>query len=540
MTRSNSARRRCEIQFDARKIDALCADLDQGHLPGVAVGIALDGVPVYRKGFGLASIELPVVLSPSIRMRIGSTTKHFTAFTWMLLCEEGRAGIDDPVGTHLPEIHPVARQVTMRQLMGNLSGLRDATDLTQQFSGVGRRLVSAQDLLSIYRDVEDVNAAPGSTFIYNNGGWVMLSAAIERVSGQSLEEAMWTRVFQPIGMHDTAVRRWDFQMMANSASTHSLNPAGGYERDEYCGGIDYAGAGAIVSTIDDMLRWLAHMDEPTIGSAATWAMMKTPQLLTNGTSSDYGLGLFTGQHRGFETLYHSGGGNGSNAQMLKVPSAGLDIVLLGNRSDLSSVALGDKILDACLPVAESTAEAVGARTAVQGVFRSPSTSRVVQLFVRNAEQVMSVDGFDMPCAADAERVLRPVGPFTAWKMAVTLEGNGAEPESIRLSEFGNADRLFPQRVREPEGSKIIGRYRAATAGVVATVTMNEAGLRLQTETRLGLAAFELNYLADGIWRANASHPQVKPPAAVVAFDAESAAFRFSNILTRNLRFERVD
>src|SRR5438128_1835507 len=111
--------------FDEKKIDAVFADLNQCHLPGAAVGIAIGGKPVYRKGFGLANMELSVVLSPSIRMRIYSTTKHFTCLAYMLLCEDGKAGIDDPIGKHLPELHPVSRNVTVRQLMGNISGLRD-------------------------------------------------------------------------------------------------------------------------------------------------------------------------------------------------------------------------------------------------------------------------------------------------------------------------------------------------------------------------------------------------------------------------------
>src|SRR4029079_13828321 len=124
--------------FDASSVDAIFASLDRSHLPGVAVGIAIDGRPVYRRGFGLANMELPVVLTPATRMRIASTSKHFAAFVYMLLCEESRAGIDDQVVKFIPELHPVARDVTMRQLMGNVSGLRDVHDITWVFSGITR------------------------------------------------------------------------------------------------------------------------------------------------------------------------------------------------------------------------------------------------------------------------------------------------------------------------------------------------------------------------------------------------------------------
>src|ERR1700730_13922699 len=114
------------IAFDQTKIDAIFADLDQCHWPGAAVGIAIGGKPVYRRGFGVARMELPGGLSPGIRMRIASTTKHFAALAYMLLCEDGKATIDDPIGKYLPELHPVTHAVTMRQLMGHVGGLRDA------------------------------------------------------------------------------------------------------------------------------------------------------------------------------------------------------------------------------------------------------------------------------------------------------------------------------------------------------------------------------------------------------------------------------
>lgn len=121
--------------FDEGKIDAIFGQVNQCHLPGAAVGIAIGGRPVYRKGFGLASMESPVVLSAATRIRIASVTKHFTCLAYLLLCEEGKADIDDRLGKHLPELHPVTHDVTMRQLMGHTSGLRDAHDIAWQFNG---------------------------------------------------------------------------------------------------------------------------------------------------------------------------------------------------------------------------------------------------------------------------------------------------------------------------------------------------------------------------------------------------------------------
>ena len=158
----------CVVSFDEKKVDALFAEFDQCQLPGVAVGIALAGKPLYRKGFGLANMELPIVLSPTIRMRIASISKHITALAYLLLCEEGRAAIDDPIGRYLPELHSVARSVTMRQLMGHTSGLHDAFEICHQFSGT-KHAVTSEQLLSSYRDLDEVNAEPGTAWIYKIG-----------------------------------------------------------------------------------------------------------------------------------------------------------------------------------------------------------------------------------------------------------------------------------------------------------------------------------------------------------------------------------
>jgi CubicO group peptidase (beta-lactamase class C family) len=122
-------------RFDSTKIDRIFAPLDQCREPGAAVAIAIGGTPVYRRGFGLANMELPILIGPAMRMRIGSITKHVTCLAYMLLCEQGRAGIDDPIEKHVPEIHPIAHGVTMRQLMGHTSGLRDILSISMSVHG---------------------------------------------------------------------------------------------------------------------------------------------------------------------------------------------------------------------------------------------------------------------------------------------------------------------------------------------------------------------------------------------------------------------
>jgi D-aminopeptidase len=523
------------VEFDEKKIDAIFAEFDQCHLPGATVGIAIHGKPVYRKGFGLANMELPVALSPTIRMRIGSTTKHFASLAYLLLCEGGKAGIDDPLRKYLPELHPVTHGVTLRQLMGHVSGLRDVFDISWQFSGTQRQ-VSSAELLSFYRDIDDVNAAPGTTWSYNNGGYLMLSVAIERITGQSLEDVLRERILEPVGMYATLLRRWETDFVSNTATLHMTCPAGGYEKSNFFG-TAFAGEGGMVSTVDDMLRWLAHMDAPIVGSPATWKTLKTPQTLVNGTSTGYGMGLFTGRYRGVETLHHAGGGMGGNAQMLKVPAAGLDIVVMVNREDAWTPLFAEKILDACLPGLDPVKRASNGPLAA-GIFRSPATGRVIQLFARDERQIASIDGMDIPVEPDEGGVLWPVGIFRHEKKAMALAGDPAKPVSIRLSDFGTLDELVREKpVKDTDVSAIVGRYRSDT-GIEATISQTEDGPRLLTVGPFGSVVSRLECLTQGIWRAHSMSWAFFGGMLLFDGDGDGGGFRFSTHRTRALIFRR--
>jgi D-aminopeptidase len=524
------------VDFDEGKIDAIFAGLNQCRLPGAMVGIAIGGRPVYRKGFGLANLELPVGLSPTMRARIGSTTKHFTCLTCMLLCEQGRASLDDPLGKFLPELHPTTRTVTLRQLMGNTSGLLCVYDICSQFGGLAPS-VTSDELISHYRELDAVNAAPGTRWIYSNGGFELVRAVIERITGRRLEEVMRERLFGPLGMSDTLLHRsWDGDFLPNRAAAHALSATGRYEKWTW---FEIVGAGGILSTIDDMLRWMAHMDEPFVGNAETWAAIKAPQTLSNGTSTGYGLGLFTTRYRGVETLHHAGGGLGSNAQMLKVPAAGLDVIIMVNRSDISAVLLAHKVLDACLPDLQPTASIPTPLAA--GTFRSSTTGRVIQLLARDGQQIASVGGNDIPVAPDAKGVLRPQAVSGYLKHALALVGDPERPEAIQLDDFGNLDQLAAVKSSELANARAItGEYRSDATATHATITETSQGLCFHTAGRFGSMTYVLEYLADGIWRARS--PALSPLkwlGGIVSFDPDARGFHYSTLQTLALRFRRI-
>lgn len=516
---------------DPEALDRIFASFDQCRLPGAAVGVAIEGRPVYRRGFGLANMELPVLLTSATRMRIGSTTKHFAALAFMLLCEEGRASLDAEIGLYLPELHPANRAVSMRALLGHTAGLRDVFQVSMFMHGMGRVITDAE-LLEYYRTMDDREFSAGHGWSYNNGGYLLLSAAIERISGQSLEEVLEQRIFAPIGMYDTCLRRWETDFLSSSASLHMLDPQGRYTKATM--GMELTGAGGVVSTMDDMLRWLSHMDAPRVGSPETWKQMRAPQPLANGTFTTYGFGLVPDRYRGVETLSHAGGVIGGNSQMIKVPAAGLDVSIAVNRADANSIDLAFRVIDACVPGLQPVPQA-RPDPRVYGMYRSARTGRVIEWVSLGDSPFIRVDG-GMPMG------LVP-GEHGTWRLAPMFSFLGqavrSDGTTLWFSEFGEQDTLERvTAVSEVRLGELAGCYTAASMHVQAHVFEEGGRVRLTTTGRFGEARYALTPLGAEVWQASALDP-LSPLGGVLTFAPHGRGFTLNAERMRGVHFERA-
>jgi hypothetical protein len=229
--------------------------------------------------------------------------------------------------------------------------------------------------------------------------------------------------------------------------------------------------------------------------------------------------------------------------MLKVPSLGLGIVVLVNRSDVWSFDYTNKILDACLvgldPV--PTTQAYG--PFANGVFRSPKTGRVIELWEKDDQQLISVDGADLGALERDDRgVLELAGYGKYMKKSMTLAGAPDSPSAVHLTDFGNSDELMRVPPNESlDESAILGRYRSDATGTDAAITKDADGVRMMTYGRFGAVEFSLKCLTHGVWRAKVvSEGVILPPSSMLSFEDDGKAFSYSNILTRALPFRRVN
>jgi len=510
--------------IDAAALDALFAPFDRTDAPGFAVGVALHGIPQYRRGFGMASIELPIALSPSIRMRIGSTTKHFCALAIMLLAEAGNLKISDSPRKYIPELPGWAAAITLEQLMAHTSGMRDSLDLIFSSAGPGKPADPGLQL-SLLSGIDSVNAAPGSTWNYNNGGYVLLTEIIERVSGKTFGDFLREHILLPVGMYDTQLRPLDTDLLPNSATLHLPDPAGGWTRGIF--GVPIGGEGGMVSTVDDMLLWLRHMSAPIVGSRETWAQMRRPRM-THG----YGLGLNMTRTRGLDTVHHAGGVVGGCSQMLKVLNHELDIVLMTNGcSALDMYRLVDDIIDCCIPGLPPRAEDV-AHPTIDGTFYSAETGQVLTLVTHEGKQAVAMGGMTLPATRDASGTLSIAIVPTDLRIKPVIHD---AVTSLETTEFGATDTLLPVTVSgNPAESAPLGHYDSGTARLTAEIRADSGGTYCSIAGPNGETVYVLEPLGPLLWRAMS--PSFSAPGGTLEFDADG--FLFTTGRTVRLRFAR--
>ena len=512
------------VRVDPAELDKLLDPFDRTSQPGFAVGVSLRGVPLYRRGVGSASVELPIALSSQIRMRIGSTTKQFCALAIMLLAEDGRLSIDDTPRKYVPELPSWADKFTVRHLLSHTSGMRDSFDLLFQTCGPG--IVTPPDTpLKMLLDFEDLNFEPGTSWRYNNGGYVLLSEIVERVSGETFGDFLKNRILEPVRMHESMLRPLDTDMLPNSASLHTPMPGGGWSRGVF--GVPLRGEGGMVSTVDDMLQWLSHMSDPVVGSRNSWQQMRTP-CSTHG----YGFGLFMQEHRGLETVHHAGAVAGGSSQALKVVDHELDVVVLNNNglNVMAMYQLVDAIIDACVPGLPLAAADSGTAL-LGGTFHSPATGRVITLIPHEGAQLVNLSGMMLPTLRNSDGGITV--QIVPTDLLIQPQADGSQ---VEIREFGSDDTL--ERIEAAQDESLdnwVGDYSIGSGATSATLSRNGDGFQLRLMNERGSLAYPITPIGPRLWQMVSPVPM--PLGGTLEF--EEGAFLFSTASTTRLRFHRA-
>jgi D-alanyl-D-alanine carboxypeptidase len=304
-----------------------------------------NGQIVFSRGYGMRSLATHDPVTPKTMFAIGSVTKQFTCSALLMLQEQGRLSLNDPVAKYFPNLTR-ARDITLLDLGGHLSGYRDYYPLDY----VDREMQKAQAPDSIIAEyaTRPLDFEPRSRYSYSNTGFLILGRVVEKVSGEPFGQFVNERIFTPLRLTRTAFEpAWnaDADMATGYTSFGLSNPIPA--PPEAKGWASFAGA--IWSTPNDLLRWDESLLEHTLISPASFATIATAQRLSDGRSSGYGCGEGVGDRGQAVVLRHGGAVSGFVAQNTVIPSTRSAVVLLSN-SDFSPIdALNQALVGMLIP-----------------------------------------------------------------------------------------------------------------------------------------------------------------------------------------------
>lgn len=449
----------------ASRIDAIFASY-AAAVPGCAVGVERAGKTLYAKGFGAADLQSGRALTPQSRVYMASVSKQVTAMAVLLLVQDGKLHLDRPIRDIIPELPAYASKVTIAQLLNHTSGIRDYFTLGTLSGLPGDHGYTEAEVLRLLSRQKGLNFEPGSEFLYSNSGYVLLSIAVHRVSGRTLNDFVRARIFTPLGMTHSL-----FQHDHNAPIPDKAN---GYELEDghwivSNSNLDVTGDGGIYSSVDDMLKWLSNLDRPRVGKAAL-AIMRTSGRLNDGSATGYGMGLETSVFRGLPVIEHDGGLAGYRTEDMWFPGQALGVVVLCNNGEahpgwlageVAALFLGGAVKPAPSSVALHSNEPADR---FAGLYRDRA-GNYVELGLRDGKLVMLPDlalaevapgEFVIPAMPDGPR-----GVFDADARRLRIEAAG-QPTSI-------FERVEKTELKDDAGARYAGEYTSQEVSDVAHI-----------------------------------------------------------------------
>jgi CubicO group peptidase (beta-lactamase class C family) len=306
------------------QLDQLMRDYAGGN-PGASVLVLKNGEALARGSYGMADLEAQVPVTPATNFRLASVSKQFTAAAVLLLMEEGKLGLDDPITQWLPSLPAIAREATLRHLLTHTSGLIDYEDV---MPAAPSTQLSDRDVLQLLATQNRTYFPPGGGYRYSNSGYVLLGLVVEKASGQTFSNFLRERIFRPLGMNNTVAHVESRTVVRHRAYGYSHEGAR-WTRTDQSPTSATLGDGGIYSSIDDLARWDAALYDDRLLRPESLASAFAPATATDDPAVSYGFGWrITG-----ETLWHSGESIGFRNVLVRYPERRLTVIVLTNRND---------------------------------------------------------------------------------------------------------------------------------------------------------------------------------------------------------------
>jgi CubicO group peptidase (beta-lactamase class C family) len=441
------------------------------HTPGCAVGVAEHGTVALKAGYGMADLERGVPINADTVFESGSVAKQFTAMAILLLAQQGKLSLDDPMRKYLPELPDYGASLTIRHVLSHISGLREWR-LVATFAGTpeGTYILDNQDLLRIASRQRALNFDPGTAYSYTNTGFNIATILIERAlnNGTTFQEFTRQAIFEPLNMTHTRWRDDYRAVVPNRALAYAVR-AGGWIQDTPVENI--IGAGGMLSTVGDWLVWNENFTHAKVGGPEIVKMQQTPAQLAGGKTITYAAGLTIGTFDGFREVSHGGSTGGYRTWIGRYPEKGVSVAVMCNSAQANPTQLGRetaRLWTGGVPAANPTPVVVdpAALEKLTGMYRKVRDNTVAEVRVRDGKLML-------------DRVaLIPVG---------ATEFSGGQVKFLfhdgRLNEVTpDADiayeRVEPAHPSDSELTALAGKYDSGETGSTLTVAAKARDLTL--------------------------------------------------------------
>jgi len=320
--------------------DIVNAEMQRQHIPGLSLAVVLDGKVIKETGYGLANVEHDVPVTPATVFQSGSIGKQFTAALVMLLVEDGKLRLDEPLSNYLMGAPDSWKKITLRQLLSHTAGLAEesAIDLRKDYS--------EEELLQAAFKVPLI-AAPGQKWSYSNLGYQVLGILCSRIGNKFYGEQLRERIFEPLGMQTRIIS--ERNIVPNRAAGYDRVDGELYNQEWVAPTINTTGDGSLYLTVRDLARWSIALEGNAPLSQFIRTESWTPAKLSNGKLTDYGFGWQIGAAKGHRLIQHSGSWQGFNSFIVRYLDDRLAVIVLANRSRAHLQLISERIVWHFLP-----------------------------------------------------------------------------------------------------------------------------------------------------------------------------------------------
>jgi CubicO group peptidase (beta-lactamase class C family) len=489
---------RISAPADAKeKVDRIFEKYQRTDSPGCVVGATIDGATVLSTAYGMADLEHNVPLTPDSVLEPGSIAKQFTAGAILLLAQQGRISLDDPVRKYIPEVPEYDQPITIRQMINHTSGLRDWGNV-EAIAGWPRtsRTYTHANVLEIVSRQKALNYKPGEYYSYSNTGFNLAAIVVSRVSNKPFPEFTRDAIFRPMGMASTQWRD-DFQRIVKNRAVAYQEAA-----DQEKGGQfrmlmpfeNVFGNGGLLTTAGDLLRWNRNFTEMKVGGEKFVEAQLQQGKLNNGQTIAYAAGLMALKWRGLREVSHSGSTAGYQAWLGRYPDQGLSVAVLCNVASARATALGHHVADVYLSGVISTKDTTpevrldqAGLQRLAGIYASDRDHETVLVEVK--DQRLQMGRREMLKAVSQNAFLiGEDGPRAEFEA-------GAEGKVKRLRILSDIDgwNYYDKKERasptEAELEKLAGEYSSEEAEVVLKVAVEGDGLVIHRRPNIKIELF---------------------------------------------------